>query len=484
MPRPGVNVKTRATAPARSAPTNTGVWFVAGITERGRTDAPVKVRNLGEFTKHFGGRTSWGTLYDALDTFFHEGGAEAVVQRVVGPAATLATIALTGAAAAASIAVDAIGAGTSVLSVQAVAGEAAGTFRLVILDNGVEVERSIDLASPAEAVAWGLTSDYVRVRATGSVNPTTGGAAVALAGGNDDRAAITDTHRTAALAKFLRNLGPGQVSIPGATTIVVHTALLQHAESFNRFALLDAPDSASDATVEAAATAIRAAHTDANGTITHGLAPLAPWVTVPGVVRGTVRTVAPSALVAGLIARSDTRNGPNTPAAGVNGEAQWAIGLSQPEWTDTVRERLNLRGITVIRPVYGAVRVYGWRTAAPEGTSSWVNAGHARTRMAITAEADALGEAFLFAQIDGRGQKVAEFGGALNGMLQRFYANGSLYGESAAEAFSVDVGPGVNTPTTLGNNELRAVLTVRVSPFAEVATIEIVKVPITENLAA
>jgi hypothetical protein len=47
----------------------------------------------------------------------------------------------------------------------------------------------------------------------------------------------------------------------------------------------------------------------------------------------------------------------------------------------------------------------------------------------------------------------------------------------------VDVGPTVNTPASLANNELRAQVSVRVSPDSELITITIVNVPITEAVA-
>jgi hypothetical protein len=65
-----------------------------------------------------------------------------------------------------------------------------------------------------------------------------------------------------------------------------------------------------------------------------------------------------------------------------------------------------------------------------------------------------------------------------------FYLAGSLFGTTPDEAFFVDVGETVNTPTTIANNELHAVIQLRMSPFGEEITIEIVKVLVTESIAA
>lgn len=482
MPRPGVTVKSRATAPPRTAPTSTGPWFVAGLTSKGPTDRAVQIKSMTDYTQVFGPRVTWGILYDALDAYFRKGGSEAWVSRVVGPAATVATVALPGAAAAPSLAADAIGAGASTLQAAVVAGDAPGSVRIQVFDTAVSaavpVDESYDLLDVPGAVAWASKSDYIRLRALGAVLPALIGP-TALAGGNDDRAAITDAQRIAAFGLFLRGYGPGQVSYPGSTTAAIQSALLDHAQANNRFAFLDGPDSSVAATVRAAATGLQAGE-DPDGRITWG-AIFDAWTVDPGVVRNTTRTIPPCASAAALVARGDNAGGPNVPAAGALGELTNTLALSQPEWSDADRESLMNAGVNTFRTLYGGIRLYGYRTLAPEG-SQWISLASARLRMAITAEAEAIGEQFMFAQIDGRGLKVAEFGGALTGMLSGYYARGSLFGDTPADAFSVDVGAAVNTPETLQANELHAVLTIKPSPFSEAVTIEIVKVPITESL--
>lgn len=478
MARPGVEVVSRATPPSRGAPSDTGVWFVAGLAQKGPMSQPVMVRNIGDYIRVFGDRVPYGQLYDALDTYFREGGSQAYVSRVVGPAATNSTVTLNDGSATPSIAVNSIGPGAN-LAVSVVAGTEAGTFRLIIAENGVRVESSYDLSDPTEAVSWGENSEYVRVQALGSADPALQDD-VPLTGGTDDRAGITDAERTAALDVFTRDLGPGQVSFPGATTQAMHAALLIHAKNSNRFALLDAPNTSDRATLEATADGIRA---DLSGEAEMYGALFAPWAIIPGVVRGTTRTVPPSGLVAGLIARSDGATGnPNQPAAGRNGESNFALGLSQGGWSDSDRESLNENGVNLLRSMYGGVRLYGYRTLVAPEDPAWLTISAARTRMAIVNDLNILGEQFMFAQLDGKGQKIAEFAGAITGVLQGYWNLGALYGETADEAFVVDTGPTVNTPESLANNELHAIVGIRTSPFAELVYIEIVKVPVTEAL--
>lgn len=86
MARPG-NTLTRSTVrPARSARTSTGPWFAAGITGTVDSD-PLGVRksvkNLNEYAARFGARAAHTdvTLYDAVDIFFQDRGAEAFIAR-------------------------------------------------------------------------------------------------------------------------------------------------------------------------------------------------------------------------------------------------------------------------------------------------------------------------------------------------------------------------------------------------------------------
>lgn len=481
MTRPGVEVVSRAAPPARGYPSETGTWFVAGLTDRGPVDKPVVLQNMGDYTKHYGDRVTYSVLYDALDVFFREGGTKAVVIRVVGPNATVDTVNLADAAAADTLAVDSIGPGATGLSVAVLVGRADGSYVLQILLDGVEVERTPDLFTPTDAVTWSSGSSYVRVRSIGANNPAVVDV-TALGGGSDDRAGITDDNRVAALGLFDETYGPGQVSIPGATTTAAQVGVLDHAQAFNRFALLDEPDSPSSAVLIATNDALRGVADPAS--LERG-AIFGPWEVVPGFVRGTTRITPPSAETAGLIARSDSvTSNPNIPAAGENGEARYALDLSQPNWDGATRQELNESGVNVFRSLFGAVRLYGYRTLVdPDGPSQpWLSIAAARTRMAIENDAKNLGESFMFDQIDGKGLKVAEFNGALTGLLSGYWKRGALYGETAADAFVVDTGPSVNTPETLANNELHAVIGLRMSPFAELVYIEVVKVPITEAL--
>lgn len=480
--RPGVNVATFTTAPTRTFPSDTGTAFIPGLAEKGPTDRAVLVRSMREFTRIFGKRVSYGYLYDACDIYFALGGTQVYVARVVGPAATPDAVTLDDAGAAPSLRVETPGENESTLTAEVVAGSVAGTFVLVIADTalGEELERSPDLADTDAAVAWSTRSNYVKVVKLGANDPAVA-AATPLAGGADDRAAITDTERAAALDLFPRDLGPGQVYYPGATTTAMHSALLTHAETRNRFAILDATDTPTRTIVLAQVTAQRSA---AGVNPSHGIL-VGPWATVTGAQRNTTRTVPYSIIQGGLVARLDGLTGnPNLAAAGSEGEAPMVISLTQT-YSDADHEALNAGGVVIAKMVYGRCRTYGWRTMADEAAADYdgfLEASAARLRMAITGRLLTGGEEFAFDQIDGAGQKISEFDSYARGVMDEYLAMGAVYGESAREAYTIDTGSSVNTPETILDRQLNVNIGMKTSPFAEEVNFLVSRVPINQSL--
>lgn len=492
MASPGVTVTASAIASISSAGGSVGTWFVAGVTELGPTtvDSEKPVYSLAEFVTQFGARLSYTTLlYDSVDAYFRSGGTRVYVSRVVGPSATSSSLTLNDRAGTplATLTVKPKGPGAygTRLTVQVVNGSGSNTFQLIISFDGVPVEQSYDLSAPTDAVEWAASqSRYVLVTDSGSATAAPNNipavlAATALSGGSDDRASITDAQWAAALARFTTTFGPGLVSQPGRTTSTAHGQTITHASVYNRQALLDGPEGAAATTLVSLAGTVRG-----NSLVDEFGAFFAPWLKCPGVIANTTRKIPPSAVAAGLIARQVAAGSPATPAAGSNGSALWVNDLAQTAFTETELGTLNDAGVNVFRRPYTAsnVTLYGYRTLDTVG--GWRSLNHQLLRIAITDEAYLIGEDFLFDLIDGRGQKIAEWGGAISSALHEHWLAGELFGEDAAQAFRVDVGPAVNTPQTLSDGELRASLAVRMSPFAEFVVVEIVKYPITESLVA
>ena len=78
----GVSITTKTSPPTRGIPTATDTWFVSAYTDVGSTTAAQEVRDLAQFELKFGTRTAANIpLWDAMDTYFREGGKRAIVGR-------------------------------------------------------------------------------------------------------------------------------------------------------------------------------------------------------------------------------------------------------------------------------------------------------------------------------------------------------------------------------------------------------------------
>lgn len=482
MPGPGTLIRDLDNPPARSAPTNTGTWFVAGLSDQGPL-APVAVHSMTEVAAILGSRQAYSVLWDALETFFAEGGSVVYVSRVVGPAAVAASISLKDVSAANTLAFTAkyVGLYANGLSVQVLVPNA-GQFQLVITQGGTVVESSPVFTDKPSAVAWqsatGVVSDL------GGTTLPIAAAAAPLAGGTDDRASIGDAQWAAAVNRFTADLGPGQVSYPGRTTTQGYADLLTHAQARNRFALLDVADTTSTATLLSAAATVRsvAPPQGVSGAPARFGMLVGPWGFIPGLVANTTREVPFSAVQAGNIAVSDAVRSPNVPAAGVNGQSNYLVSLNA-SFDDPTHDQLAAAGVNIAKTVYGSIRAYGYRTPVdPVADANRLLASNARLRMAIFAQGNVILENHVFAMIDGQGIEFTKLQRDLTGILLGYYGDGSLYGTEPSGAFSVDVGPSVNTIASIARNELHASVKYRPSPFAELVQLALFKTPITQEV--
>lgn len=368
MTRPGVDVTTRAEPLPRTAPTDTGPWFIAGITGTDPGE-PTRVRSMTEYVARFGDRQGGPLMYDHAETYFREGGHQLWVS------------------------------------------------------SGTDVVDALNL--------------------------------------------------------FTKAYGPGQVSIPGGYDEDIQSAVLAHAEANNRVALLGVE---ADQTVAELTTTAGRLQSDANAR--YG-ALFAPQAIIPGVAGATTRKVGYEAVEAGIIARNDAVMNQNQASAGDQGQCAWTLDVDA-RFSDADRYTLNEASCNIARLMYGGVRTYGYRSLADKDgpAGQWTDFGWCRLNMAIVAQAEVIGEHYVFAQLDGRGHTIAEFGSDLYGMLAPMYTADALYGATPEEAYQVHVDDRVNTPETIANGELHAVIQVRMSPMAEWVEIEIVKVSTLQALAA
>lgn len=479
---PGVIIRTATrSGPVNPAVPASGRYFVVGQFERGPVGEARLVRSLAELEVIYGGRVSYGSAYDDLRVFFEEGGTEAYVSRVVGPAATIGTITLNDGAGtpAPTLRVDAISAGawSTGVTAQVAAGTLASTVKLII-DGPLEgdTETYDNLTSSADAVAALTRSAYVRGTDLGGAIPAVA-AATALSAGTDDRAAITATHMGNGLGGFGPEFGAGAVAIPGYTSALVGADLLEHAKLRRRVALLAAAQGASDADYLNAADALIAPDAEYGGLF-------GPWLTVP-IGGGASKLVSPEGYVAAMRARAHLDVGPWRAPAGEIAVARFVSGVER-ELTRAQGDALDEGHVSAIRTIAGSTRLYGWRSlSTDEDNYALLIARDVLNTVAYEAEARL--ERFVFRTIDGKGQLLASVASELVGILDPMRAAGGLYeriidGEQIDPGYSVDVGPTVNTEAVLSANKIAAVVAMRVSPVGTLIDVTIVKAGLTATV--
>lgn len=478
---PGVYVTTQTrTGPSAPNIAPSGQVFMAGTAERGNVTQPVLVRNIAEFTTEFGGRTTYSELYDNVKVFFEEGGAQAWIARVVGPSATTGTLTLSDRQDPAedTLKIDAASPGAWSDDLDIVVEDLAGTTTQISVVFDSEVVETFTGTTVAELVEAMESSVYVVVTNLGSdgVAPANKPAegTFNISAGNDDRANISTDEYTDALALFDPSLGAGAVAIPGVGT-TVHSLLIDHARAYNRrIAILAHSSTASKTDLATAADNLNSEYA--------GL--FAPWVQV-ATETGTKYT-SPEGYVAACRNRAHAEVGPWRVPAGQIAVARSLIGLKE-DYNRTDCDELDAAKVNTIRYMASTIRLYGWRSVSDD-TANYAMLSGRDVLNTIVVEAEARLEQYVFQTIDGKGQLLSSIGGTLVGILEPMRAAGGLYeryapnGSLLDPGYLVESGSTVNTLETLSNNEVRAKVSVRVSPSAAMISVTIVKVGLLSNL--
>lgn len=472
---PSISVTVDETAPPKSGLGDTGTGFTIGTSVRGIPGARL-IRSMSELTRYYGPDSSDTTLYKAVNQFFLTGGTKVYVSRKVSSTAVAASAAL---GTVLTYKANSAGAWGNSVKAGILAGSSPSSFVVEVeYPAGTVVERSPEFADTASLIEWvNLNSEY------GTATPLAGDLAavakVALTGGDDAAAGLTNADRDTALGYLGKALGPGQLWESGAQTQAAYLSLATAAIATERVALLELPDTSDKATLKAGVSYLRTLSLTAQRHVAFfgGAYPI-----LPGSSSGSKVLGSPTAAAAGVMAKSDRANSPNIAAAGANGVLTTAFDVSR-EFTDPDHEELNAYGVNLFRIVRGEVRLMGYRTAADKDKYPlWWPLANARLLMYIINGLSAIGDDFIFSQLDGQKQTISKFEGRQTGFLQTVFLTGALYGDTPQEAFYVDVGAQVNTEETQQNGELRSVITLRMSPTGEDVKITIVKKQITEEV--
>lgn len=483
---PGLVVTTGAVSgPSTPTTATSSTYFAVGMTERGPVDAPALIASMNDYAAVFGGATSYGALFDDLTTFFQEGGSRAYLARVVGPAATVGTLAsplLDQASgtpiATLNVSASSPGAWSVNVSVQVLAGSTASTFRLQVFYGGVLMEDYTNLSSPQEAVSKvNSRSAYIRLADAGSAtaapanNPAPTGSAGVLSAGADDRAHVVTATYTGALNLFDVGLGDGAVAIPGAGPSV-HSALVAHADANNRLALLTGEKGADVNTLIGYASGLDAQRSGLFG----------PWIRIPDGFGGT-KTISPEGYVASARAKAHNSSGPWKAAAGEISKASYVVAPDQV-FSAADGNNLDTNKVNAIRTVAGNVRLYGWRSLSGDFDNWAYLTGADTINRYVTAAIQRL-EQYVFGLIDSSGHLLATIKGTLIGIAQPMADAGGLFASYAADGtlidpgYAVDTSSGINPVASLALNQVLATVSLRISPTAAAVLLSVTKAGVT-----
>jgi phage tail sheath protein FI len=485
---PGVRIEWPDTNAQQLDTGRTDVAGFLGIAERGPLHTAVKLESMRQFRTTFGAHIERGCLAYGVEGFFANGGRTCWVVRVADPAAGRAArlrVQLPGG----RFVLEAISPGKwgDAIEVQAQWGPD-GIAALLVMEQ--ERSQHIELAAPngmpplpdgsGERTLLGVPagslpelSPYVLVRVladqggAGPVWTAAGGANAFLAGGLDGRDTLRPQHFSGGtalepptrwgiealeLVDEVAFIAAPDLMLAGFTDPQVQDvqiAMLAHCVAQrDRVALLDLPQ-----VPIPDALALR----DALPGMGFG-ALYYPWIAVADPLGGPgdLRTMPPSALVAGIVARCDRLRGVHKPPAnelleGVSSVSQRIDGAAHAQ--------LNEAGINAIRAVPGrGVLVLGARTL--DGDPAWRYLNVRRLFNMIEEALEAQMQWLTFEPNNPRLWK--EMDRAVRGFLERLYRAGMLDGATSDAAYSVRCDASTNPPSS--TDEGRAVCLIGIQP--------------------
>lgn len=489
---------------AQRPPGSSGI--VAGLTLRGNPGQAVQVTSMQQFNALFGGQVPYGFLYPDASMFFGEGGTDIWVCRVVGASATAGNLSLNDSSTptpqptlelfAGCPNIDPVtgnslgnvqdpGAWSTNLSVQVVASQLTGNFRVLVFYNGAQVESWGPFPTVAAAVAKiNSTSAYltaVNLNSNGNnPNPAVMGSPTALSAGNDQHGAVTATNISAAFNRVPASVAAGcWATTPGYDASLTGDAMLAWGAANNCDVGLSPTEGMNQSSVAAAAANFRGITGSQNGGY------FWPWVLIPDGNGGTL-VVPPDGFVAGR--RSATiaaTGGPWQPPAGNWGVAQYVVGLDPASGavTDAVGDSLNGEQVNVIRPKNG-IRLYGWRSLSTD-TTNWELLQQSDILNNVAAQLATVEQQYAFSIIDSLDQLGSELRNAAKGVLQPYINAGALWpgptgtnGQPTDPGYVLDTGADVNTPQSIAQNRFGIAVYIRPAGAAEVIPVSVIKVAI------
>lgn len=502
---PGINISTTTrTGPIATSVRESSQAFFVGVALRGPTDRALLVTSIEQFELNYGGFVSGTYLHSTVQTFFEEGGSQCWIARVVGDDAVASTLSLKNSTTTV-ISLTAIGAGawsvaggTDALTAEVVTGTASGTKAVIIRKNGLAIMSTGNCTTNQQIVGKINTNPVAKLLVFAAVIPTyetsslaaLPSTATAFGDGTDtdgvDGDAPTDAQLLAGLTLFNDELGTGAVACPESTGATVRTALIAHANTYNRLAFLY-PDAASDpnddedyAALIAITQAIKA------GSNAEHVAFFAPWVYVPTSVAGVSRMIPPVGYAAAARARAHNATGPHQPGAGVASVARFVNGLEFPIGS-TVGDNLDNESINAIRVINNTIRIYGARSCSGDLPNfRYITGQDVMNFVVVQAYRDL--EDILFRPIDSRNAMFADIKQRLQAIMEGLRSIGAIYeafndsGQRIDYGYTIKCDSSINPVANLMDGLVTARIGFRVTGVGDSIQVDITKSSLTASV--
>ena len=487
---PGVVISTSVrTGPSTTTVRESSQLFVVGLTERGPSDEPVLIQNLGEFEDVFGGYLTGTYTHSTVETFFEEGGTRAYVARAVGSAsATVGSIVLYDSAEPViTLTANGAGAWSSDVEVVVTQPTAGSTFKIDIWYDGAQKYSTGTVSTASQAAGRINLSAIAQRYVNATVNNTTlipdAAALTALSAGNSYHNLVTQATYESQLGLFNDALGSGAVVCPENSSDTMSAALIEHANTYSRVALLftdeNAPLSGASG-VKTTALTLQAEDGAEHAALYY------PWVEVPTGVPGVTRYIPPVGYVAGKRAVAHNQTGPHLPAAGLISAAGFVVGLKS-DINKAVGDDLDANYVNPIRIIQNTIRVYGARSLSAD-TDNFRYITQQDVVNTIVTECYRSIEDVVFSSIDGRNTIFANVESRLISVLSVMRNLGALYpafdanGKQLDNGYVVKCDTSLNSTLQLSEGLVKAKVGVRVSSVGDRIEIDIVKSNLTSTV--
>lgn len=484
--RIGVEVTTET----RGGPTNpggpAGLFHIVGVTERGPVGEIVAVGSLAEFTRRMGGRTPYsGAAYDAARTFFHEGGSQLLVSRVVGATASRAGVDLLDSSGGedgdgepvARVELAEYGGFGNTVTVEVT--RAQEDYSVVVRDEAGDTLASVRNVSTLDRLVAGARSNpYITISSlTDQEELNLATDTYTMTGGSDNRETVTAEDVLAALEAGGNEAEGAAVAAPGYPADVIGAGLIDHASRSRKIALLAGHATDALADIESVA---RQLHQETPGAEYGGI--FHPHIQIND--SSGSRIVSPEAFAAAARARTfQAGTFWSAPAGTERGRARWAPS-TVPTLSRADVEQLDEVHVNGIET--SGARVY---------LNNWTSLATDRENLGLLRDADVLNnlavqiertlEQYVWEDIDSRGLLHSDIDSAVTAIVSEMAADGGLWASTNSEGEEVDPGYVVSVnpdPGLAAQNRVEVEVGIRLPGQAKLISVGLIKVAIGGDL--